>query len=185
MIIPRRGAEKESFKSCPRVGGIIFSATSAFSQISFKSCPRVGGIRPARVIGAGVPGFKSCPRVGGIFPLAVVPPDHGQFQVVPPCGGHLKQFAASPGICKFQVVPPCGGHRFRKPDGTGGIYVSSRAPVWGASRAVSAFCVLTFSFKSCPRVGGISGGSSTGRPLPRFQVVPPCWGHPLGPGGRG
>ena len=57
------------------------------------------------------------------------------FQVVPPCGGH--QRTPPPKRCKrkFQVVPPCGGHRPGDVVADVAIIVSSRAPVWGASRS--------------------------------------------------
>ena len=103
------------------------------------------------------------------------------FQVVPPCGGHLPvAFGLSPrmvcfkscprvgGIPKplgasklhiaFQVVPPCGGHQGLGNEFLRILQVSSRAPVWGASRTVWEDY---FDLK--------------------FQVVPPCGGHPRTP----
>ena len=80
---------RESFKSCPRVGGINKFFRLLQKRTCFKSCPRVGGIRqrcrcsrPGRGVSSRAPvwgascfgkhtpkhrgSFKSCPRVGGI-----------------------------------------------------------------------------------------------------------------------
>ena len=57
------------------------------------------------------------------------------------------------------------------------IIVSSRAPVWGASytiRTSNPACC----FKSCPRVGGIKVIFVEMKKPGKFQVVPPCGGHP-------
>ena len=78
------------------------------------------------------------------------------FQVVPPCGGHHISALRFMSICVFQVVPPCGGHR---------------GQIW--------CCLPITSFKSCPRVGGISSLATVGRAQSGFQVVPPCGGHHL------
>ena len=141
---------------------------------------------------------------------------------MPPCGGHLPPAEPPPYQCRFQVVPPCGGHPGQLGIATDNVLVSSRAPVWGAS---DCFCLcsaffsvssrapvwgastaskvrvfVAVSFKSCPRVGGIStnltefrlhrcfkscprvGGIPCGSSfsfIVMFQVVPPCGGHPL------
>ena len=143
-----------------------------------------------------------------------------EFQVVPPCGGHLPPAEPPPYQCRFQVVPPCGGHPGQHGLATDNVLVSSRAPGWGASQCVgrcSAFfsvssrapvwgastaskvrVFVAVSFKSCPRVGGIStnltefrlhrcfkscprvGGIPCGSSfsfIVMFQVVPPCGGH--------
>ena len=55
----------------------------------------------------------------------------------------------------FQVVPPCGGHPTPDDDQNYERYVSSRAPVWGASHARRDENRRRQGFKSCPRVGGI------------------------------
>ena len=55
--------------------------------------------------------------------------------------------------------------------------VSSRAPVWGASGVCGGCCGEGWSFKSCPRVGGIPWEANRSRREGRFQVVPPCGGH--------
>ena len=123
-------------------------------------------------------GFKSCPRVGGISIWAKIFRQKLEFQVVPPCGGHLPSRNLPDGRLRFKSCPRVGGiaaHRFPKMlcrsfkscPRVGGILafvfvirrcslVSSRAPVWGASRG--------------------SLRRSTGC---RFQVVPPCGGHHL------
>mgnify|MGYP000137852126 CR=1 FL=1 len=56
------------------------------------------------------------------------------FQVVPPCGGHPSPSTSWSRSTSFQVVPPCGGHQGRSRPPAHGERVSSRAPVWGASR---------------------------------------------------
>ena len=54
--------------------------------------------------------------------------------------------------------------------------VSSHTPAWGVSSAATSRTPPT-CFKSYPRVGGISGGSSEGvRPF-LFQVIPPRGGY--------
>ena len=146
--------QHKSFKSCPRVGGIlrqlfkishrqvssrapVWGASGDGVQYrrdhrSFKSCPRVGGIafRPAPLR---MPfGFKSCPRVGGIPNLKGAVQTMESFKSCPRVGGILLY-----GFFKLQSQ------------------VSSRAPVWGASRIHSQRAGSKISFKSCPRVGGI------------------------------
>ena len=119
---------------------------------------------------------------------------------MPPCGGHRRSSWTVTASSVFQVVPPCGGHPLLVGPRSGQRVVSSRAPVWGASDLL-VFCnPRDKSFKSCPRVGGIPcvavvsilcnvssrapvwGASMvyTGTmPDEKFQVVPPCGGHPL------
>ena len=60
-----------------------------------------------------------------------------------------------------------------------GFNVSSRAPVWGASHPRRRSELRTLRFKSCPRVGGIPCAAGRKPPQARFQVVPPCGGHPV------
>ena len=55
----------------------------------------------------------------------------------------------------FQVVPPCGGHPGQYDVVDLLASVSSRAPVWGASSSWFLLPLVSSSFKSCPRVGGI------------------------------
>ena len=58
-----------------------------------------------------------------------------------------------------------------------GVFVSSRAPVWGASWNRRLPPRPRKGFKSCPRVGGIFRVNISVTPIIRFQVVPPCGGH--------
>ena len=57
------------------------------------------------------------------------------------------------------------------------VYVSSRAPVWGASFVTFSTRETSKGFKSCPRVGGIISAQFVQRLQELFQVVPPCGGH--------
>ena len=123
-------------------------------------------------------GFKSCPRVGGILECQCWRWRPTMFQVVPPCGGHLKKYTNGELVEMFQVVPPCGGHLQNSSTDPSDCSVSSRAPVWGASSFPQIVTVPMLSFKSCPRVGGILGSAPSPGPRHRFQVVPPCGGHP-------
>ena len=146
-----------SFKSCPRVGGILVAVDDVKVVHSFKSCPRVGGIQGKPVICMtmivssrapvwGASYFNRnyvAPRtvssrapVWGASRRFLLPFAASQwFQVVPPCGGHPATTAAGRPSMWFQVVPPCGGHRRRM---------------------------------------------LSGRLHRMFQVVPPCGGHPGG-----
>ena len=77
------------------------------------------------------------------------------FQVVPPCGGHQNAAQRVHSRTRFKSCPRVGGISvYRGP--AGHRQVSSRAPVWGASRLLRSRRLSTRSFKSCPRVGGIS-----------------------------
>ena len=122
-----------------------------------------------------------------------------EFQVVPPCGGHRGsagvttinglvssrapvwgaslQATAIAVIPPFQVVPPCGGHQ-REPGGVGAHdFVSSRAPVWGASM-VGRHGHRNRRVSSRAPVWGASCCCCKDFRAARFQVVPPCGGHP-------
>ncbi len=147
--------QSKSFKSCPRVGGIGRATFSGYRKYEFQVVPPCGGhlVTPgsrlqikrvssrAPVWGASgiirlrstcLVSFKSCPRVGGIPP------------------------GLSLGIsCGFQVVPPCGGHPIATSIFSQVSTVSSRAPVWGASKIEGYGVEKIFM----------------------FQVVPPCGGH--------
>ncbi len=78
-----------------------------------------------------------------------------KFQVVPPCGGHHLFRHHIVLSSQFQVVPPCGGHPGYVVVAAAKVGVSSRAPVWGASRGKQTDPEGKGGFKSCPRVGGI------------------------------
>ena len=73
-----------------------------------------------------------------------------------PVWGASERRTARPQPHPFQVVPPCGGHQISRVLESLPEKVSSRAPVWGASRLLRSRRLSTRSFKSCPRVGGIS-----------------------------
>ena len=100
-----------------------------------------------------------------------------RFQVVPPCGGHLREIRRCWLCQRFQVVPPCGGHQVSAVHLTASFFVSSRAPVWGASGSEW----YNFKFDCVSSRAPVWGAS---RFLPDcmistwFQVVPPCGGHP-------
>ena len=146
--------------------------------LKFQVVPPCGGHRRVVNEAVALPSFKSCPRVGGISLPSLARILNSLFQVVPPCGGHLIPRSSKGWSFGFQVVPPCGGHPAGAGHRAGRRAVSSRAPVWGASGSRSnAFCHSP-SFKSCPRVGGIRSTWTRTPTHSRFQVVPPCGGHP-------
>ena len=97
---------------------------------------------------------------------------------MPPCGGHLLLIALAARRREFQVVPPCGGHLGQAVPGQGSVFVSSRAPVWGASlRCDVRDGDLSVSSRA-PVWGASSLEEYLGEDIP-FQVVPPCGGHPF------
>ena len=87
---------------------------------------------------------------------------------------------------QFQVVPPCGGHPGQRVQRPSDGVVSSRAPVWGASRS-SKILPTTSKFQVVPPCGGHPRSNGRTSALSMFQVVPPCGGHraffPTGVGG--
>ena len=86
----------------------------------------------------------------------------------------------------FQVVPPCGGHPQRLQELEAAGLVSSRAPVWGASKKPFLSRPIGVSFKSCPRVGGISASISKSSLLHGFKSCPRVGGISVyrGPAGH-
>ena len=78
----------------------------------------------------------------------------------------------------FQVVPPCGGHHWCKASIYIIILVSSRAPVWGASGRRRP-CQRSRRVSSRAPVWGASAVESGSSVREKFQVVPPCGGHPV------
>ena len=178
LIFRRRVTRNSCFKSCPRVGGIGRTVPLDLSgEFVSSRAPVWGASGGLDKLGNYLDGVSSRAPVWGAsfrserarddIRFQVVPPCGGHpqkrpvkssklwFQVVPPCGGHLQAVRLSQWSLLFQVVPPCGGHRIPGADGNRPRQVSSRAPVWGASK----------SDRRRPR-------------MPRFQVVPPCGGHP-------
>ena len=168
-----------SFKSCPRVGGII---TKDYHQLwgwrCFKSCPRVGGIGSYWQQCISGVRFKSCPRVGGIAAFAPLWQTTEVSSRAPVWGASAVESGSSVRE-KFQVVPPCGGHP-RSRSASGSRAVSSRAPVWGASSAMDRINMILQVSSRAP-VWGASLFSAQLMPLNGFQVVPPCGGHPPPP----
>ena len=144
------------FKSCPRVGGIrllplcgnlsgvssrapVWGASFALHIVErmaqgFKSCPRVGGIPSGRWMPNSVGGFKSCPRVGGIFAVECVFNTIVCFKSCPRVGGiRLRCWGGSHRSAVSSRAPVWGASKSPLISG-GSLLVSSRAPVWGASR---------------------------------------------------
>ena len=82
---------------------------------------------------------------------------------------------------------PVWGASYAPKLGAADEIVSSRAPVWGASHFLAGNVQRPYSFKSCPRVGGIPALLWVPLAEYPFQVVPPCGGHPYrseGPGAQ-
>ena len=101
-----------------------------------------------------------------------------QFQVVPPCGGHLRyQYTFSIQSMRFKSCPRVGGILCITEDAPN-IFVSSRAPVWGAS-SQHVVCSAEGTVSSRAPVWGASSKCRIWHRAYRFQVVPPCGGHPL------
>ena len=123
-----------SFKSCPRVGGILCAGRGRVPTGSFKSCPRVGGISSIQEFTRSILVSSRAP-VWGASTICEGLQSSWRFQVVPPCGGHPAVcFITGISLLMFQVVPPCGGHLVEALRVIVPVVVSSRAPVWGASR---------------------------------------------------
>ena len=79
-------------------------------------------------------------------------------------------------------MPPCGGHLRSAVRGRS-LYVSSRAPVWGASSGLRRCRRWRYRFQVVPPCGGHRVVVlDFAKPI-RFQVVPPCGGHPEHCGG--
>ena len=145
------------FQVVPPCGGhhAVFDYHSR-RHSGFKSCPRVGGIlRLLRPAGR-VCGFKSCPRVGGIAGGCYL-------------GGYIECFKSCPRVGGILVG------RSRR----GAVYVSSRAPVWGASIKIGSPTGNKRKVSSrAPVWGASSSGNGQLLRIYMFQVVPPCGGHP-------
>ena len=119
------------------------------------------------------------------------------FQVVPPCGGHQTRYLGRRHGGSFKSCPRVGGigklrataaqlQSFKSCPRVGGIYhpgvfrmaafVSSRAPVWGAS-GLDPLAPGVVIVSSRAPVWGASGSTSEPLTGSQFQVVPPCGGH--------
>ena len=144
------------------------------------------------------------PVWGASYPGVEYVAQYVPFQVVPPCGGHPGRCRGPTARTSFKSCPRvggiegCGGHGVQP-------VVSSRAPVWGASRAdvglegpalvSSRAPVWGASLRrgrrrlACPvssraPVWGASTISAALREAIVFQVVPPCGGHRPSPAAR-
>ena len=121
------------FQVVPPCGGHPKIPTQPPKKRSFKSCPRVGGILKNEKHDIPPSSVSSRAPVWGASFLVEKWKTAMKFQVVPPCGGHRRSPLKKSDKEKFQVVPPCGGHLSRELFESTVIPVSSRAPVWGAS----------------------------------------------------
>ena len=162
----------------PPCGGHQLGAELLKSAESFKSCPRVGGI-PGRCGGVWEEPVSSRAPVWGAsyFELHIQPA-----QVVssraPVWGASRPYHRAWPKLSRFKSCPRVGGigdwvDREWDPE------VSSRAPVWGASFLCTPFCAASVVSSRAP-VWGASSSRSAQPSGERFQVVPPCGGHQSG-----
>ena len=172
----------------------MITARSPFSS-EFQVVPPCGGHRgtlhgqpAADIVSSRAPvwGASSCPPgLSASIGFQVVPPCGGhpdwteeerynpdEFQVVPPCGGHPNLAGLRAVLFAFQVVPPCGGHPGQYAGNIDPLLVSSRAPVWGASRVKNARRTVSHRFKSCPRVGGILPRQRGSGRTTRFKSCP-------------
>ena len=124
----------QSFKSCPRVGGILGITKQQYGLYEFQVVPPCGGHRNCSTQGSNsglvssrapvwgascvffdVPFirlcFKSCPRVGGIPCMYSKHYEQNCFKSCPRVGGIFLQYVLVLCVSLFQVVPPCGGHQ--------------------------------------------------------------------------
>ena len=161
----------------PVWGASWFGIIGILKALSFKSCPRVGGIlsRNRWIWIANVSSRAPVWGASSRHPKFNI--ISKRFQVVPPCGGHPVKSIIAVTSCGFKSCPRVGGipggggphgpwpvssrapvwgassydqRQMRK------VFVSSRAPVWGASRTLQFLPYDITCFKSCPRVGGIA-----------------------------
>ena len=148
-----------SFKSCPRVGGILYWACSQSAVVTFQVVPPCGGHHGDRlwqyrkfVVSSRAPvwGASQPPgRCQRIFSVSSRAPVWGASR-------ELRLFYRS--AFGFKSCPRVGGIR--------------RRHVLGLELE---------SFKSCPRVGGIRRSCTLLQGQVSFQVVPPCGGHRIFP----
>ena len=119
--------------------------------------------------------FKSCPRVGGIAEIVPLAAVLWSFQVVPPCGGHLAEMVPQvPGQMVSSRAPVWGASRLRRAQRVR-VVVSSRAPVWGASALTRAVGVAVVVSSRAP-VWGASQGRPRGRSRIHVSSRAPVWG---------
>ena len=142
-----------SFKSCPRVGGILMVAVHAIVAKVSSRAP-VWGASRAPAPDRYSPRVSSRAPVWGASYRGRRDYHSGVVSSRAPVWGASYTSARPSCPPEFQVVPPCGGHR---------------TLLWSPCSALG--------FKSCPRVGGIRQLGCYQAPNSRFQVVPPCGGH--------
>ena len=99
-----------------------------------------------------------------------------KFQVVPPCGGHPANWQRRSQGRGFQVVPPCGGHLVFPRTSKATIWVSSRAPVWGASRKRKNPVVAHLKVSSRAPVWGASEEMKKAKERGVVSSRAPVWG---------
>ena len=141
----------------------------------------VWGASPAA--GSFFPGhqrFKSCPRMGGIVEAMIQKLETVVSSRAPVWGASEVSGLVIQNIQKVSSRAPVWGASYLLLP-VHALYggVSSRAPVWGASCKSGLPGWQQMSFKSCPRMGGISSFSRCTSPYKVFQVVPPYGGHPI------
>ena len=97
----------------------------------------------------------------------------------PVWGASARAFGDMFAAMGFQVVPPCGGHPQNGLDKNGDLLVSSRAPVWGASNDLRDIGNNGVVSSRAPVWGASLYIELKRQKGSKFQVVPPCGGHPL------
>ena len=139
----------------PPCGGHLRPASGQPRPSRFQVVPPCGGHQRPSVRRKQSASFKSCPRVGGIqWPFTSAPAWYSCFKSCPPHGG---------------IIASCARHRPCS-------QVSSRAPVWGASRLfLQGYEAMIVSSRA--PVWGASEAVKTDLVAAQFQVVPPCGGH--------
>ena len=185
------------FKSCPRVGGILSPRIfQHFADVSSRApvwgasgnvqaqggrinvssrAPVWGASTPSGRICAKASSFKSCPRVGGIHVKPSEGSNAGLFQVVPPCGGHRDKRDRDDHQRKVSSRAPVWGASRTFSEMVSTSWVSSRAPVWGASH-LPAVPLLDFGVSSRAPVWGASREEAQPVTLSHVSSRAPVWG---------
>ena len=148
-------AQYVPFQVVPPCGGHPGRCRGPTARTSFKSCPRVGGIEGCGghgvqpVVSSRAPvwgasradvGLEGPALVSSRAPVWGASLRRGRRRLACPVSSRAPVWGASTISSRPLMIPN----------------VSSRAPVWGASWPTSSPPSPTRSFKSCPRVGGIS-----------------------------
>ena len=142
----------------------------------FQVVPPCGGHPISRRVKSGGNVSSRAPGWGASSRGLSLISQYAWFQVVPPCGGHPVLPGSSCLSHQFQVVPPCGGHLAYRVHRCFPLLVSSRAPVWGASRGYGNNRYI-YSVSSRAPVWGASLRPYISAMSRQFQVVPPYGGH--------